>query len=155
MSWMGAILKDFRATARQGQLTQLYQVSTFCAELRFLVIEDHISHYLYLLDSELTGWATGSMPWDMEIGSSSMVDIGLSHDLLGMQFEGIEPHINLELEVEALPNVLKPAKAYELVLEHRVKRFNLVKVLLRLEYPKGCKAQMDILLYRMKSVQVV
>jgi hypothetical protein len=84
MSSIGATLKEFRAMARQGQPAQLYQVSTFCAKQHFLVIEDHISHYLYMLDSELTSWATGSMPWDMEIGSSNMVDIGSSHDPLGM-----------------------------------------------------------------------
>jgi hypothetical protein len=58
-------------------------------------------------------------------------------------------------DVEPDPDVIEPSYAYELVLEHRMKRFNSVEVLKRLEYPKGGKAQIDVPLCRMKSLQVV
>jgi hypothetical protein len=105
-----------------------------------------------MLDPQLSGWVTGSMLWDVDVGSNSLVDIDSSHDPLGTQFEDIEPPL---VQEEALPNALEPAKAYALVLEHRLKRFNSVEVLLRLEYPKGRKAHMDIPLCRMKSLQVI
>jgi hypothetical protein len=65
-----------------------------------------------------------------------MVDVASSHDPLGTQYEDIESPSAREPEFEALPNALDPAKAYALVLQHRVKRFNSVDVLLKLEYPK-------------------
>jgi hypothetical protein len=102
-----------------------------------------------------TGWATGVVQWDLAVGSGTMVNIASNNDPLGTQNEDIESPSAPEPEFVALPNALDPAKAYALVLQHRVKRFNSVDVLRRLEYPKGGKAHMDIPLCRMKSLQVV
>jgi hypothetical protein len=52
------------------------------------------------------------------------------------------------------PTILH-AKAYELVLEYRSKRVNSVDILRRLEYLDGGRAEMDIPLCRMISLQVV
>jgi hypothetical protein len=50
---------------------------------------------------------------------------------------------------------LEPVSTYKVVLKYQKKQFNLVQVLLKLEYPKGGKAYMDIPLYRMKPLQIV
>ena len=48
-----------------------------------------------------------------------------------------------------------PKATYELILEHRRKRVNSVQILKELEYARGGKALLNILLIRMISLQVV
>jgi hypothetical protein len=106
-----------------------------------------------VLDLLLSGWAIEAPTGSEILDSTAAIAPGLNFDPIGTQVEELEA--DAEPLVEPDPDVIEPSYAYELVLEHRMKRFNSVEVLKRLEYPKGGKAQIDVPLCRMKSLQVV
>jgi hypothetical protein len=54
-----------------------------------------------------------------------------------------------------VPNAIDNEKAYSVIIQQRLKRFNLVDVLRKLELSPGRRAHMDIPLRRMASLQVV
>jgi hypothetical protein len=106
-----------------------------------------------VLDLLLSGWAIEAPTGSEILDSTTATAPGLNFDPIGTQVEELEA--DAEPLVEPDPDVIEPSCAYELVLEHRMKRFNSVEVLKRLEYPKGGKAHIDVPLCRMKSLQVV
>jgi hypothetical protein len=104
--------------------------------------------------SDFLGWAAGSHGDDFLAHPFSESANGEGSDPLGTQIEALQP-MSVESDDERDADALHPVSAYEQVLKCRRKRFNSVKVLQRLEYPRGEKAHMDIPLCRMRSLQVV
>jgi hypothetical protein len=104
--------------------------------------------------TDFLGWAAGSHGDDFLTHPFSESANGKGTDPLGTQIEVLQP-MSVESDDEPAADALHPVSAYEQVLKYRRKRLNSVKVLQRLEYPRGGKAHMDIPLCRMRSLQVV
>jgi hypothetical protein len=104
--------------------------------------------------SDFLGWAVGSHGDDFLAHPFSESANGKESAPLETQIEALQP-MSVESDDEPDADALHPVSTYEQVLKYRRKRFNLVKVLQGLEYPRGGKAHMDIPLCRMRSLQVM
>lgn len=93
--------------------------------------------------TDFLGWAARSHGDDFLIHPFNESANGKGTDPLGTQIEMLQP-MSIESDDEPTVDALHPVSEYEQVLKYRRKGFNLVKVLQKLEYPRGRKAHMDI-----------